>query len=168
MAPYWSGAIVYEWIEEANDYGLISYGSKTNSDNPTALDGYPRSGTPSPVSPDYSNLKKQWATLSPTGTALSDYSASAKNLKPIACPTSTSGGWIVDAAQTLPSLGQTLDKAATSTGGLGGSAGGKGAGASATKKAEAGKPGYHVVEGGMFVWLWTVFIAGVGGLLIWL
>ena len=26
MADTWSGAIVYEWIQEANEYGLISYG----------------------------------------------------------------------------------------------------------------------------------------------
>jgi len=26
MSGTWSGAIIYEWIEEANDYGLISYG----------------------------------------------------------------------------------------------------------------------------------------------
>ena len=118
MDSSWSGAIIYEWIQEANDYGLISYGPTTNTDNPTALDGYPRSGTPSPVSPDYSNLKKHWATLHPTGVALSAYSASASSLKPIACPSSTINGWIVDPTQSLPSVGQTLDKAATATGGL--------------------------------------------------
>lgn len=115
MSSTWSGAIVYEWIEESNDYGLISYGPTTNADNPTALDGFPRSGTPSPVSPDYSNLKRHWATLHPTGVALSAYSASASSLKPIACPSSTLNGWIVDPTATLPSVGQTLDRAATGT-----------------------------------------------------
>lgn len=26
MSETWSGSIIYEWIQEANDYGLISYG----------------------------------------------------------------------------------------------------------------------------------------------
>lgn len=118
MDSTWSGAIVYEWIQEANNYGLISYGPTTNSDNPTAQDGFPRSGTPSPVSPDYSNLKSHWATLNPTGVSLSAYSASAATLKPIACPSSTPNGWIVNPTASLPSLGETLNAAATSTGGL--------------------------------------------------
>lgn len=123
MEDVFSGAIVYEWIEETNDYGLISYGPKVNDMTDTdALDGYIRTGTPTPVSPDYSNLKKHWATLHPTGVALSAYSASASSLTPIACPSSTVDGWIVDPTQPLPSIGQTLDLAATSTGGLGGSA----------------------------------------------
>ena len=123
MDATWSGAIVYEWIQETNNYGLISYGPTTNSDNPTALDGYPRSGTPSPVSPDYSNLKSHWAMLNPTGISLSAYTAQASSLKPIACPSTTPNGWLVNPTISLPSLGQTLDLAATSTGGLGGTTG---------------------------------------------
>ena len=122
MEDVFSGAIVYEWIEETNDYGLISYAPKVSGTNTAALDGYIRTGTPTPVSPDYSNLKSHWATLHPTGVALSAYSASASSLTPIACPTSTVDGWIVDPTQSLPSVGQTIDLAATSTGGLGGAA----------------------------------------------
>ena len=132
MNESWSGAIIYEWIEEANSYGLISYGPTTNSDNPTALDGYPRSGTPSPVSPDYSNLKAHWATLNPTGVALSDYSAQASSLTPIACPSSTPNGWIVDASASLPSVGQTLNTATSAGGSPTGTASPSG-----TKKGEA-------------------------------
>jgi len=40
MDGSWSGAIVYEWIEESNDYGLISYGPTVDASNPTALNGY--------------------------------------------------------------------------------------------------------------------------------
>ena len=115
MTDTWSGAIIYEWIAEANDYGLIRYGDKVDAADPTALDGYPRSGTPTPVSPDFSNLKKQWATLFPTGVASSDYASSASDLTPIACPTSTQDGWIVDPSAELPSLGSTLDRAAASS-----------------------------------------------------
>lgn len=119
MENTWSGAIVYEWIEETNGYGLISYGPTVDPmSNTAALDGYIRTGTPSPVTPDYSNLKKEWATLHPTGVKLSDYSASASSLTPIACPSSTLNGWIVNPTASLPSIGQVLDLAATSTGGL--------------------------------------------------
>lgn len=119
MENTWSGAIVYEWIEESNDYGLISYGPKVDPmSNTAALDGYTRSGTPSPVTPDYSNLKGHWATLHPTGVALSAYSASAASLTAIACPSMTPNGWVVNPTASLPSLGETLDLAATSTGGL--------------------------------------------------
>lgn len=116
MSDSWSGAIVYEWIQEANDYGLVSYGPKVDPKvNTDALDGYPRSGTPTTLSPDYGNLKSQWATLSPTGVKLSAYSASA-SITPPACPTSTAGGWIVNGNAALPSVGQTLDSAATASG----------------------------------------------------
>ncbi|KAL8712649.1 MAG: hypothetical protein Q9220_003180 [cf. Caloplaca sp. 1 TL-2023] len=116
MSDTWSGAIVYEWIEESNDYGLINYGPMVDPKASTdALDGYPRSGTPTPVSPDYSNLKGQWATLSPAGVKLSAYTGSAK-ITPPACPTSTAGGWIVNGNAPLPSVGQTLDSAATASG----------------------------------------------------
>ncbi|KAL8913031.1 MAG: hypothetical protein Q9171_002099 [Xanthocarpia ochracea] len=115
MADTWSGAIVYEWIQEENDYGLISYGPKVDPEVSTdALDGFPRSGTPTTVSPDYGNLKSQWATLSPSGVKLSAYSASA-SITPPACPTSTAGGWIVNGNAPLPSVGQTLDSAATAS-----------------------------------------------------
>ena len=32
MSNTWSGAIIYEWIEEANSYGLISYGMSCQND----------------------------------------------------------------------------------------------------------------------------------------
>ncbi len=118
MANTWSGAIIYEWIEEANDYGLISYGATvdpTGAAATTALDGFPRSGTPSPVLPDYTNLQSQWSTLTPTGVKLSAYKASTRQLSPPACPTSTASGWMVNGNAKLPSLGQTLDVAATAS-----------------------------------------------------
>jgi hypothetical protein len=52
MADVWSGSIIYEWIEEQNDYGLISYGSKVDPASPSAPpDGFPRSGKYSSPSP---------------------------------------------------------------------------------------------------------------------
>ncbi|CAK7217053.1 hypothetical protein SBRCBS47491_003031 [Sporothrix bragantina] len=93
----WSGAIIYEWIQEANDYGLITYGDGSASD-----DG-PRSGTPTPMTPDFANLKSQWATLNPTGVSKSDYDS--KTISTRSCPASTAGGWEVDGNVAIPTLG---------------------------------------------------------------
>lgn len=62
MADVWSGAIIYEWIEESNAYGLITYSGDTNADaqdNP----GYVRSGTPTPMVPDFANLQVSYLLL---------------------------------------------------------------------------------------------------------
>ncbi|KAH8778775.1 Glucanosyltransferase-domain-containing protein [Diaporthe sp. PMI_573] len=110
MINDWSGSIVYEWIEETNDYGLISYGSPVD---PTAtgsnvVAGFTRQGTPTPVSPDFSNLKSQWATLNPTGIMSSDMDT--KSLSTRSCPASTTGslGWLVNGDVQLPTVGETL------------------------------------------------------------
>lgn len=168
MDSTWSGAIVYEWIEETNDYGLISYGPTVDPSVETdALDGFSRSGTPSPVTPDYSNLKKHWATLHPTGVALSAYSASA-SMSPIACPSSTPNGWIVNPTNSLPSVGETLDLAATSTGGL------QAGGAKATATSTAKKGGAATVKPAMMMGGNVVAGMGIGligvllGFLVWL
>ena len=137
MDGTWSGAIIYEWIEEANDYGLVEYGPTVNPATATATDapdGFPRSGTPTPVSPDFSNLQNQWATLTPTGVALSDYSASASSITPVACPTSTPNGWVVNGDVPLPTIGQTLNRAAASATGT---ATGSAAKPTSTKKGSA-------------------------------
>lgn len=160
MADTWSGAIIYEWIEEANDYGLISYGpivNPTGAAATTALDGFPRSGTPSPVLPDYTNLQSQWSTLSPTGVKLSAYTMSTGKLSAPACPTSTQGGWVVNGNAKLPSLGQTLDAAATASSGNPTSSAkptstGKGAAAGSKEMAGMGV-GLMGVMLGFVVWL---------------
>ena len=115
MDGTWSGAIIYEWIEEANDYGLISYGPSAAATATDAEGGFTRSGTPTPILPDYSNLKAQWATLTPSGVMLSDYSASASSLATPACPASTSDGWLVDGNPALPTVGQAGVLGATTT-----------------------------------------------------
>ena len=135
MSNTWSGAIIYEWVEETNNYGLVSYGAKVDASITSgALDGYPRTGTPTPVSPDYSNLKKQWATLTPSGVKSSAYSPS--NSAP-ACPASTSGVWDVDGNVPLPTLGQTQAKQATSSTTGSATATSGSASATATKKGSA-------------------------------
>ena len=168
MDNEWSGAIVYEWIEEANNYGLISYGPSVDpASNTAALDGYTRSGTPSPVTPDFSNLKKHWATLHPTGVALSSYSAQASTLSPIACPATTPNGWIVNPTAILPSLGETLNKAATSTGGLETGAPAKPTGTAKKGAGVAVKP--NLMVGGNEVMGMGVGLVGVlFGVMLWL
>ena len=114
MVDDWSGSLIYEWIQEANDYGLISYGPSVAA-TATGSDiegGYSRKGTPTPISPDFNNLKSQWATISPTGVIKSDYTPS---LSTRACPTSTPSGWLVDGNVALPTLGETFKGSYTST-----------------------------------------------------
>jgi hypothetical protein len=139
MNDLWSGAIIYEWIEEANNYGLISYGPTVAATIVASgvQAGISVTGTPTPVSPDFTNLQSQWATLTPTGVASSDYTPS---LTPPACPSSTAGGWLVDGDVKLPSLGQTQQistSVPSSTGTSTGSATGSAASATSTKKGSA-------------------------------
>jgi hypothetical protein len=105
MTPYWSGSIVYEWIEEANNYGLIQYGPKVDPSSPGAPpDGFPRSGKPTPLEPEWSNLSKVWAAAKPSGVEESAYKPS---LTAPECPARTSGTWEVDGSSALPTLGQS-------------------------------------------------------------
>lgn len=109
MSGTWSGSIVYEWIEETNDYGLISYGPPTDKGILTIdliEDGFTRKGTPTPVGPDFQNLQSQWATLHPTGVHLTEYIKSTDAITRPQCP-SPSIGWSVDPNSALPTLGQT-------------------------------------------------------------
>jgi len=113
MDGTWSGAIIYEWIEETNDYGLISYGPSAAATATQAgvVAGYTRTGTPTPITPDFSNLSSQWATLSPTGISMSAYTSSNS---PPACPSYTSGLWEVSGDVSLPTIGQAYTRAPTS------------------------------------------------------
>lgn len=107
MANTWSGAIIYEWIQEVNDYGLVSYGpqqAETVNDGNSVVDGFTRQGTPTPVSPDFTNLQGQWATLTPIGVSQSAYAATAPTTVP-SCPAYTASGWTVDPSSALPTVG---------------------------------------------------------------
>lgn len=112
MSPFWSGAIVYEWIAETNKYGLVSYGAPVDAAAAGAPpDGFQRSGTPTPVQPDFSNLSARWKAAAPSALRVADYSPSAA---PPPCPAATPAGWLVNGAVALPTLGQTFDAAARS------------------------------------------------------
>ena len=93
MVNTWSGAMIYEWMQEQNEYGLISYGG--TAANPV------RAGTPTPIVPDFNNLASAWK-VSPKGVKLSDYQHVASSLTTPACPAATSGGWAVNGNIPLP------------------------------------------------------------------
>ena len=101
MVNDWSGAIVYEWIQEENGYGIITY------DGEQGADGIARSGTPSPNNPDFENLKAKWASLTPKGIKKSDYDPNSVSTR--VCPSSTAGGWWeVNGNVQLPTVGETF------------------------------------------------------------
>ncbi|KAF1983302.1 glycoside hydrolase family 72 protein [Aulographum hederae CBS 113979] len=162
MSPYWSGAIAYEWIEEANNYGLVSYGEKVDPSDPEAPpDGYTRSGTPTPISPDFENLKSQWKTVDPSSVSMNAYSPS---VTAVDCPAMTSGVWNVEQSAALPSLGQTYDAAATSASGSGG-----GQGSATGSAAPAGTSGAAMPSFKNDLWGMSAGLVGLGfTVLMWL
>ncbi|KAL6704998.1 hypothetical protein ACN47E_007401 [Coniothyrium glycines] len=113
MSDVWSGSIIYEWIEEANNYGLISYGPRVDAASPNAPpDGFPRSGKPTPVTPDFDNLAAVWKTISPSSVKQADYNPTNS---PPACPDYTAGAWEVNPTSALPTIGQQHTFGAQST-----------------------------------------------------
>ncbi|KAL6855319.1 hypothetical protein ACO1O0_006460 [Amphichorda felina] len=111
MASDWSGAIVYEWIQEQNGYGIVSYGPPVGDpgrSDESVFDNWTRRGTPTPVSPDFGNLKTRWADARPTGVSRGEYDPEG-HVSTRACPTSTEGGWWqVDGDVRLPALDETM------------------------------------------------------------
>lgn len=163
MDSQWSGAMAYEWIQEDNDYGIIEYGVPQG-------DTFGRSGTPTPIVPDFTNLQSQWATLNPTGVKLSDYSASLAAISTPACPGSTAGAWELDGNPALPVVGaaytptatQAADSSQTNSAATAtATASGTSAGTSTTSKANA--------NGGKEIAGMSVGLSGVlMGILLWL
>jgi len=144
MVNTWSGAIIYEWIQETNDYGLVSYGPFAGgevNDGSVVVEGYTRQGSPTPVVPDFTNLAAQWATLTPTGVMSAAYASTYTSSVPT-CPSSTAGGWTVDPSAALPTIGAagvSPASSSTKTTSGGASSSGTGAAASATHKGAAGR-----------------------------
>lgn len=172
MADTWSGSIIYEWIQEANDYGLISYGPQVDpaATASTLLDGYSRVGTPTPISPDFGNLSKQWATLSPSGVAANAYTP---DVTPPPCPAFTSGFWEVSGNAPLPTIGAEGLKYTTGLPATGGAQTGSASSTTASSAASATRgpsaslgrkesgSAWSWVKG----WSWTVYAAAALGCL---
>jgi len=81
MSGTWSGSIIYEWVQESNMYGVVTYPN-----------GQIYSGAPIPLQPDYDNLKDAWSSVSPVGVSEDAYTPS---FSAPACP-AASGGWKVN------------------------------------------------------------------------
>ena len=64
MTPILSGSIIYEWTQEANDYGIIQYPDTCIQDGITVP-----VGIPVPLQPEFDNLKSAWAAASPSSIA---------------------------------------------------------------------------------------------------
>ena len=78
-----------------------------------APDGYTRTGTPTPISPDFSNLSNHWKTLTPSSISEAAYTPS--NSAP-SCPAYTSQAWEVSGNVALPTLGQTYGAQVSNSG----------------------------------------------------
>ncbi|KAK2627035.1 hypothetical protein QTJ16_004210 [Diplocarpon rosae] len=96
MIDTWSGSIVYEWVEETNAFGIVTYPN-----------GQIYSGAPIPIQPEFENLSNVWKGTSPTGVSEGSYTP--KYSAP-ACPAAT-GGWTVDGDVPLPRLDSSIIKA---------------------------------------------------------
>jgi hypothetical protein len=109
MVGTWSGAIIYEWIQETNNYGLVDYALGQGA--PAGDGAYGVNGTPIARNPDFENLSKHWATLTPSGIRADDYKPT---LSPPACPEFTTSAWQVKADAPLPTIGYG-DKASSTS-----------------------------------------------------
>jgi 1,3-beta-glucanosyltransferase GAS1 len=93
MTGVLSGAIVYEWIQEVNNYGLITYPDNTIQDGVQVA-----VGSPVPIQPDFNNLQSQWAAASPSSVSAAAYTPATTTF---ACP-ATTVGWTIDGNAALP------------------------------------------------------------------
>lgn len=160
MADVYSGAIVYEWIEELNNYGLISYGDKVDPKSPDAPpDGFTRSGTPTPISPDFANLSNQWKTLSASGVSAGAYNPT---LTAPACPSFTSGvesQWLISGNIPLPTVGETYEAAESTPAPTGGNPTGSQGGQASPSPTKGAAPGSPIKEvQGMGIGLFGVLV----------
>ncbi|KAK0100154.1 hypothetical protein ONS95_008493 [Cadophora gregata] len=99
MIDTWSGSIIYEWVQETNDYGIVDYPN-----------GEIYSSTPTPIQPDFNNLANVWKDINPVGVSEDSYSPT---FSPPACPGAT-GGWAVNGNVPLPRLDTNIIKSVAS------------------------------------------------------
>ena len=106
MTGVLNGAIVYEWTQEVNNYGLITYpGSAIQNNIPVPV------GSPVPIQPDFDNLRSQWAVASPVGTSAAAYTPQVVT---VTCPALVSG-WTIDGNAALPPAPTSISPPAPST-----------------------------------------------------
>ncbi|KAI4174105.1 MAG: hypothetical protein LQ343_002551 [Gyalolechia ehrenbergii] len=98
MNDRFSGAIVNEWRQESDLYGIVSYQFGTRELTWTA-EGTPAGSEPTALSPDFYSLQSQWAAITTTGTPSSDYTPVYTS---VACPPLTTSSWNVTPTAALP------------------------------------------------------------------
>jgi hypothetical protein len=96
MIDTWSGSIIYEWVQEENKYGLVTYPNNEIYNGP-----------PTPIQPDFDNLAGQWKNINPSGVAEDSYTPS---FSAPACP-GPSNGWLINGAVPIPTLGAAIVQA---------------------------------------------------------
>jgi hypothetical protein len=94
MTPVLSGAFVYEWTQETNNYGIITYPDTTIQSGLNVP-----VGSPVPMQPEFGNLMSQWAAATPAGVSLQGYTPSISTM---VCPATTSGVWEISGNAVLP------------------------------------------------------------------
>lgn len=95
MSPVLSGTFVYEWIQEANDYGIIEYPSTTLQDGLNVS-----VGSPVPMQPEFGNLQSQWAAATTAvSVSLNAYTPTNTAME---CPATTAGIWDISGNLALP------------------------------------------------------------------
>lgn len=149
MTPVLSGAFVYEWTQEPNDYGLITYPANGTQDGLNVP-----VGSPVPIQPEFNNLMSQWASASPSGTSVAAYTPSVSTM---ACPAVTSGTWPVEGDAALPETptkeNQTPSPVGSASGSATAASGGASASASASGKSVGSKIGGDEGYGAWFAFL---------------
>ncbi|EMC99955.1 carbohydrate-binding module family 43 protein [Baudoinia panamericana UAMH 10762] len=87
MSTVWSGGIAYQYFQEANNYGLVTVSGQSVTTNQ-----------------DFSNLKTQLASISPSSVASASYTPTNS---PQACP-SVGGNWSAAATPLPPTPNQQV------------------------------------------------------------
>ena len=154
MTPVLSGAFVYEWTQETNDYGIITYPATATQDGLSVP-----VGSPVPIQPEFNNLMSQWSANIPSSTSEAAYSPSINS---IACPATTNGTWPINGDAALPGTPSKEDPtpayggasaSATGAGGASGSSSSSSASASASGKSVGSKVGGNEGVGAWFAFL---------------
>ncbi|KAL8944011.1 MAG: hypothetical protein Q9216_000720 [Gyalolechia sp. 2 TL-2023] len=98
MNDRFSGAVVNEWRQDSDFYGIVSYEFGTREMTWTA-EGTPAGSVPTPISPDFYSLQSQWADITTTGTPSSEYTPVYTSVE---CPLLTTSTWNVTPTAPLP------------------------------------------------------------------
>ena len=109
MTSILSGTIIYEWTEEVNNYGVITYPDTTLQDGVVVP-----VGSPVPISPEFENLKAAWAGVSPTSVLMAEYTPTT-SVGTCECPGITSGVWTIDGNAALPPVPGSLTPSSASS-----------------------------------------------------